>query len=69
MEKVWIYIKFRQPSSPDDRDYKTILMHTVVDVDKIFKGVYTNFVMKAIMDIVTSGSLDFELKLPFPPVR
>lgn len=42
-------------------------LRTVVDIEKVFNGIYGNIVIRSVMENLAK-SIDFELKFPFAPV-
>lgn len=66
--KILIYLKIRTPENENDREFKRELIRTVVDVEKVIKGVFGNPVIQAITKDLLK-SINFPLKFPFPPVR
>lgn len=64
VEKLLITGVVSMPAFERDDKYQLILVKSVTDVDKLFKGFYGNFVTRTIMESF-KNSIDFELKLPF----
>lgn len=65
--KILVYFKVKIPDNVNDRDYKRELISTVVDAEKIYKGVYGNPILRVLVSDYFR-SLDFVPKFPFPAV-
>lgn len=65
--KMLIYGRFNIPESSDDREYKKEVLQSVIDVDRLFKGVATNFIAKTVIDEF-GKSMNFERKFPIKKV-
>lgn len=66
--KIWIYVKISVPEDINDKKYGKQIFQTVVDVEKLFKGISGNFVMKTIGNSLIK-SIDNDFKLPMQKVR
>lgn len=66
IEKLHAYVKFSVPESRDDKNFKRELLRTVVDIDKLFKGVATNFIAKSMIEF--GKGINFERKFPIKKV-
>lgn len=64
VDKMQIYGKVCVPEHERDNEYQRVIIRTVIDMEKLSKGLYSNFVTKSLVDSVLK-SIDFELKLPF----
>lgn len=67
IEKVIAYGRFSVPENHYDHKYRRELLRTVLDVEKIFKGVTTNFLAKSVLDVM-KGSVDFQCTFPIKKV-
>lgn len=65
--KLTVYVSLRVPENKNDRECKRELVKTVVDLDKVFKGLQTSSVVNGFIRNILQY-LDFEVKLPFLPV-
>lgn len=65
--KFLIYFKISLPENQFDREFKRILVSSVVEVEKVLKGMQSNLIISAIFAALRN-SADFELKMPLPPV-
>ena len=63
-----IYFSINLPENKDDVNFRKELVRTVVDYEKIVKGVFGNPIVKIFMEDIFS-SMDFEPHLPIKPVR
>lgn len=63
-----IYFKMNLAEDQFDRDFKKVLVSSVVEVEKVFKGKQSNIFINAIFGEIRR-SMTFEYKLPLPPVR
>lgn len=68
VDRVLAYGRFNIPENTDDKYYKREILKTTVDIDKLFKGIATNFITKSIMKDL-EGNLNFEPKFPLKKVR
>lgn len=67
LKKAQLYITIKAAENDDDKEYKMTIIRTVADVEKTFKNLQSNRVMRAFMaDLIKS--MDFEVKFPLPPV-
>lgn len=67
LTKSLLYITGKAADNKDDREYRILLLQTVADVEKSFKNLQTNFLMKGFMANIIK-SMDFKVKYPFLPV-
>lgn len=67
IEKVLAYGLVTIPENRDDKCFKKELLRTTVDIDKIFKGIATNFITKSIVND-WKANLNFEPKFPLKKV-
>lgn len=67
IEKLVAYGRFNVPENNYDHKYRKELLRTVVDVEKVLKGVTTNFLSKSVMEVLKS-SLDFQFNFPIKKV-
>lgn len=65
--KLVAYVSFRVPESQNDREYKREIVKTVVDVEKAFKGLQSNPIVKTYAANLVKF-VDFKVQLPFKPV-
>lgn len=66
IEKLQAYVKFSVPENGEDKNYKKELLRTVVDIDKLFKGIATNFIAKSMMEY--GNGINFERQFPIKKV-
>lgn len=66
--KFLIYFKISLPENNFDRDFKRVLVSSVVEVEKVLKGMQSNLIISAIFFALRS-SADFEFEMPLPPVN
>lgn len=70
IDKLLLYIKLFYPDDENDREFKRRIMETVVDAEKLLKGINANPLLNVIMrDFFDRTKVDFAFKLPFEPVR
>lgn len=62
-----VYLKIKLPLSDLDDDYGREFVTTTIRGEKALKGIYSNPILKTVMDGLTS-KIDFELKFPFKKV-
>lgn len=67
VEKLLVYGRFNIPESSSDREYKKEVLTSVVDIDKIFKGIATNFVAKTVVEEF-GKTMNFDRKFPIKKV-
>lgn len=67
IEKLVAYGRFNVPENHYDHKYSKELLRTVVDVEKVLKGVTTNFLAKSVLDVLKE-SLDFQFSFPIKKV-
>ena len=68
LEKINAYVKVSLPEKPGDNEYRSELVRTVLDAEKLFKGIYSNELIKTLMENFHK-SITYELKFPFKRVR
>lgn len=66
VEKLHVYVKFSVPENGEDKNYKRELLRTVVDIDKLFKGIATNFIAKSMIEF--GEGINFERRFPIKKV-
>lgn len=62
-----IYFKLSIAENQFDRDFKRVLVSTVVEVDKVFKGKQSNLIISSFFSAFRK-SMDFKYRSPLPPV-
>lgn len=62
-----IYFKISLPENHSDRDFRRVLVSSVVEFEKVFKGMQSNLIINAFFSAIRK-SMDFEYKTPLPPV-
>lgn len=62
-----IYVKLSTQADPNDNDFKTERVRTVVDIKKLLAGINANFLFKGAMEDLLKKA-DFPLKFPLGPV-
>lgn len=67
IKKLVAYGRFNVPESQYDHKYRKELLRTVVDVEKVFKGVTTNFLARSVLDVL-KGRVDFQSSFPIKKV-
>lgn len=67
IEKLVAYGRFSVPENSYDHKYRKELLRTVVDVEKVLKGVTTNFLSKSVLDVLKK-SIDFQCAFPIKKV-
>lgn len=65
--KALVYIRGCLPENKDDREFKKETLRTVLDVEKLIKGVQQNPFIRNYMKEVLK-TLDFEVKMPMKAV-
>ena len=68
LEKLNAYVKVSLPEKPGDNEYRSELVRTVLDAEKLFKGIYSNDFVKNLMENFNK-SIKYEPKFPFKRVR
>lgn len=68
VDRVLAYGRFNIPESPDDKHFKREILKTTVDIEKLFRGIATNFITKSILKDL-KGNLNFEPKFPLKKVK
>lgn len=69
IDKLLIYVKLFFPEDDNDREFKRRIMETVVDVEKILRGINANPLLNVFMkDFFDRTKVDFAFELPFEPV-
>lgn len=61
-----IYFKFNIQEDQNDKTLKKVLVSSVVDVEKVFKGKQSNVIINRIFAAIKK-SMTFEYKRPLPP--
>lgn len=70
VDKLTMYLKAIFGENENDRAFNGRQWSTVVDVEKLFKGINTNPFLNVFMkDMLDNKKFDFEPKLPFEPVK
>lgn len=66
--KMMLYIKIKFAEDRNDKEYKRQIVSSVLDIDKVLKGLQSNtFISHFFQDV--RNSMDFTFRLPLPPVR
>lgn len=65
--KFLLYGSIRLPESKIDREYRVEIIRTVVDVEKLSKGLQSNLMIRGYVDNVMKF-MDFKIEFPFKPV-
>lgn len=68
VEKMLVYITIKMPEDETDKTYRKEFMKSTFDVSRILNGIYGSPVVSVFMSNFLK-SCDFELKMPFPPVK
>lgn len=63
-----IYVKARVPENENDWEFKREFLSTVVETEKIYRGMHSNPLLKIFCSDIFK-SMEFDMKFPFPPVR
>lgn len=63
-----VYVSINFPDDENDQKYQKQFLRASFDVQKVLKGIYSNPIAKNFVHNL-NDSIDFELKLPFKPVR
>lgn len=63
VEKLIAYGRFNIPENSVDREYKKEVLQSVVDIDKLFRGVATNFIARTVIEEF-GKTMNFERKFP-----
>lgn len=66
--KFMIYFKISVPENKFDSDFKRVFVSSVVEVEKVLKGMQSNLIISAIF-FALRNSADFEYRMPLPPVN
>lgn len=67
LKKVFVYITIKAAENEHDREYKYMLVKSVVDLEKAFKKSQSNLILKRFIGQVVQF-MDFEVKFPMLPV-
>lgn len=67
LTKATVYITIKTAEDKNDREYKRTLVNTVADVEKAFKNLQSNFILRDFMASIIRA-MDFEFKFPLLPV-
>lgn len=67
MATLKVYMQVDLAESDQDKSYSKEFVHAIVDIEKLFKGIHGNFLVKTLMDTILQ-SLEFELKFPMKSV-
>lgn len=62
-----IYFKINVAEDQFDREFKKVIVSSVVEVDKVFKGRQSNMFINAVFTEIRK-SMTFKYKTPLPPV-
>lgn len=65
--KLYLYVSVFFPASPEDGNYQKEVLKTMIDYDKIFRGISGNLFSKMILENYLKV-IDFEPKFPLKPV-
>lgn len=65
--KMVAYVSVRFPENKNDREYRREVVRTVVDVEKVLKGMQSNPIVKGYVDDLLKYA-DFDINLPYKPV-
>lgn len=68
VNKFKVYFFLNIPENENDREFRKVLLKSVVDSDKFLSGVYANPVVRYVVGLIME-SAQFELQLPIKPVR
>lgn len=68
INKMLIYFKINTPENKNDKEFKKAVISTVIEVDKVFKGMQSNIIISATFSAI-KDSMSFDYKTPLPPVR
>lgn len=66
--RTMMKLKVNIPQDENDKNYGREVLHTSIDLAKLFNGVQAKFLAKIMMEILLCA-IDFELKFPFKRVR
>lgn len=66
--KLMGHFRLFLPEGPNDFEYKKMLFHTSIDVQKLLEDKYGSFIIRAAVENLRK-SIDFEPKFPFKAVR
>lgn len=67
LTKVFAYATVNIPLDQNDNKYRKEFIKTVIDVEKLLKGITGNMLVKAFLTDFFN-SIDFKAKFPFPKV-
>lgn len=67
IKKLTVYVSFRVPENRNDREYKQELVKTIVDMEKVTKGLQSNPLIKSYVGNLLK-CMDFEFAFPLKPV-
>lgn len=67
IKKLRIYFKVTHPEHPNDKEYKKVSTSTVLDVDKVLKGMQSNLAISAIFSVL-KNTMAFKYSMPLLPV-
>lgn len=67
LTRMTIYIKIQSPEDRFDKKYKNVLISSVFEAEKVFKGMQSNIFIRGFFSAVRK-SMTFEYRLPLPPV-
>jgi hypothetical protein len=67
LTKMWIYVTFKVPKNENDQNFQTVLVKTVIDVEKAVKGFQNNFLISMLVENYLKSS-DHEIKFPMQKV-
>lgn len=62
-----LYLKVNMAEDQYDKEYRKVVVSSVFDIEKVFKGMQSNVFINAIFSAIRN-SMAFEYKLPLPPV-
>lgn len=68
INQITIYFKVLLAENGNDVGLRREFLRTSVDMDKLFKGIQSNKILRSYTDSLKK-SMDFEWKLPLAPVR
>lgn len=67
VERCVLHLKLNLPENDNDKKFQREFYSTTIDVAKLFKGIFTNFIMRAIMENLAK-TIDFEPIFPLTKV-
>lgn len=65
--RMKMYLKVNMAEDQNDKEYRKVLVSSVFDIEKVIKGMQSNFFINAIFSAIRN-SMAFEFKLSLPPV-